>query len=83
MTQNERLQLICVMYDILQQHVIELAPEARHGLRQMCNQADKSLSRLIKEIDKVMPVEAAEQLGDLSDQVRELIESNIGGLDKR
>ena len=74
MKENENLAKILVLYDIINQYTFELKPELKHHLKMLTNNADKALSLLIKEIDKMFP-NKSDDFGSDADFLRELIDN--------
>ena len=77
MTKNEKLNTIPVLFDIIEQYLLELKPELRHAMKQLCNKSVKSISQLIKEIDKFLPEDEKDYFGDTSDGLRVVIEKYL------
>ena len=79
MTKNEKLNTIPVLFDIIEQYLVEIKPELRHAMKMLCNKSINSISQLIREIDKYLPEDERDRFGDTSDDLREIIEKFLTG----
>ena len=77
MTQNTILNIIGVLYDVQHLYVKELQPDLKHQLKQITNQADNSISKLIRFFDRINSQENAENFGIASDMIKEMIDKMI------
>ena len=76
MNELEKLNLICLLYDVIRGYTFELGREAQRGIKFYANRADTQLALLQKQFDRIIPDEAA-QFGDDSDRLRAAIEKFV------
>jgi hypothetical protein len=74
LTNTDKINLIAVIFDIQQQYLIELNPEYRHSMKQLCNEGINVLNRLIRKFDKIHSKENQKYFGDTADKLREKID---------
>lgn len=75
--QQYKINMIAVLIDLQDQYLSELAPEFKQGMKQLVNKASKHTKHFIRECDRVFSEENSLDFGEVSDELRELIEDKI------
>lgn len=76
LTESEKLNLIFILYDIINQYTCDLSTHTQKGLKMMTKRADKELRVLVRSMDAILKAQA-ENFGNDADEIREQLEQLV------
>ena len=72
---QDKVNMICVLMDVVGQYLVEVKPQMRERLKQLTGRSIKQNNLFIKEVDKILHDGKQEKFGEACDKVRELLDN--------
>jgi len=74
---KEKINLFCILEDIQDQLLTEMAPEFRQSIKHWAKKSREASKRFIREIDGILNEDSSERFGIDADNLRTIIDNFI------